>query len=95
MSVVVWVMTGVAVWHFAVLVPDRFVGGIVGAFLAAVIGALASGLALPTPGITSDNPPGVAQALWALPGCAGALAACWAWGAARERHATQTGRGSD
>ena len=40
MSVIVWVMIGVALWHVAVLVPDRFYGGIVGALLAAIAGAL-------------------------------------------------------
>ena len=35
MSFLVWVMMGIAVWHFAVFVPDRFWGGIVGAFGAA------------------------------------------------------------
>ena len=35
----VWVMMGIAVWHFAVFVPDRFWGGIVGAFGAAGWGA--------------------------------------------------------
>ena len=35
MSMLVWVMMGIAVWHFTVFVPDRFWGGIVGAFLAA------------------------------------------------------------
>ena len=43
MSVLVWAMLGIAVWHFAVLVPDRFTGGIIGAFLAAVAGALVAG----------------------------------------------------
>ena len=41
MSMVVWVMMGIAIWHFAVFVPDRFCGGIVGAFLAAIAGAVA------------------------------------------------------
>jgi uncharacterized membrane protein YeaQ/YmgE (transglycosylase-associated protein family) len=44
MSMLVWVMMGIAIWHFAVFVPDRFWGGIVGAFVAAVIGAVAIGL---------------------------------------------------
>ena len=39
MSMVVWVMMGIAIWHFAVFVPDRFWGGIVGAFLVAAVGA--------------------------------------------------------
>ena len=30
MSVFIWVMMGIAVWHFAVLVPDRFWGAIIG-----------------------------------------------------------------
>jgi hypothetical protein len=29
-GVFVWVMVALAVWHFAVLVPDRFRGGVVG-----------------------------------------------------------------
>jgi hypothetical protein len=84
-SVVVWVMIGIAVWHFAVFVPDKFWGGIVGAFLAALAGALLSGFLLPTPGIPSDNPPGVAQALWAIPGTLAALAASYAHGARRDQ----------
>ena len=38
-SMLVWVMMGIAVWHFMVFLPDRFWGGIVGAFGAAIIGA--------------------------------------------------------
>jgi hypothetical protein len=36
LSVFVWAMIGIAFWHFSVLVPDRFWGGIIGAFLAAL-----------------------------------------------------------
>ena len=39
MSMLVWVMMGIAVWHFTVFVPDRFWGGILGAFLAAAVSA--------------------------------------------------------
>ena len=67
LSVVVWAMTGIACWHFAVVVPDRFWGGIIGALLAAVLGALISGFLLPQPGIPAANPPGVGEALWAFP----------------------------
>ena len=42
----VWVMMGIAIWHFAVFVPDHFWGGIVGAFVAAILGAVVIGLAL-------------------------------------------------
>jgi uncharacterized membrane protein YeaQ/YmgE (transglycosylase-associated protein family) len=85
MSVFVWVMIGVALWHLAVLVPDRFYGGIVGALVAAVAGALVSGYLLPAPGIPLDNPPGVSEALWPLPGSLIALLAAYRYGAKRER----------
>jgi hypothetical protein len=84
MSLLVWTMVGIAVWHFAVFVPDRFWGGIVGAFVAAWIGGVASGYALPTPGLPADNPPGVGEAFWAVPGSVAALAACYWYGARRE-----------
>ena len=44
MSILVWVMMGIAVWHFAVFLPDHFWGGIVGAFGAALGGSLIIGL---------------------------------------------------
>src|SRR4051812_17222718 len=46
MSVFVWVMMGIALWHFAVWVPDKFWGGIVGAFVAAIVGAVVVGFIL-------------------------------------------------
>jgi hypothetical protein len=85
LSVVVWIMIGMALWHFAVLVPDRFWGGIIGAFAAAVAGALLSGLLLPQPGISSSNPPGASEAVWAIPGSLLALVASYLFGARRDR----------
>jgi hypothetical protein len=84
-SVLVWAMIGIALWHFAVLVPDRFVGGIIGAFIVATAGALVTGYLLPIPGVPAANPPGVMQAVWALPGSGAALVASYVWGARRER----------
>ena len=84
LSILVWTMVGAAVWHFAVLVPDKFVGGIIGAFLAAVAGAFATGFALPVPGIPADNPPGIEEGLFAVPGAFLALAASYWYGARRE-----------
>jgi hypothetical protein len=85
MSVLVWTMVGIALWHAAVLVPDRFWGGIVGAFLAAIAGALVSGFALPEPGVPTANPPGVGEALWAMPGAIAALLASYFYGARKDR----------
>jgi hypothetical protein len=84
-SVLVWAMVGIAFWHFAVLVPDHFAGGIIGAFLAATGGGLLSGFLLPVPGIPADNPPGVGEAIWAIPGAIAALAASYVFGLRRER----------
>jgi hypothetical protein len=85
MSVLIWCMVGIALWHFAVLVPDRFWGGIIGAFLAAVVGAIATGYALPVPGISFANPPGFVEAICAIPGSLAALALSYWYGARLER----------
>jgi hypothetical protein len=84
MSVFVWAMVGIALWHFAILVPDRFYGGIIGAFLAAFGGGLLTGFLLPTPGVPLENPPGVAEALWPMPGALLALVLSYVYGARRE-----------
>jgi uncharacterized membrane protein YeaQ/YmgE (transglycosylase-associated protein family) len=85
MSVFVWVMMGIAIWHAAVLLPDRFYGGIIGAFVAAVVGACLTGYLLPVPGVPERNPPGISESLWAIPGSLAVLAAAYAYGAYRER----------
>jgi hypothetical protein len=70
MGLLVWGMMGIAIWHFAVFVPDHFWGGIVGAFLAAVIGALAIGLLVQ--GFTGRDidTTDIGTALVAVPGAA-------------------------
>jgi hypothetical protein len=83
-SVLVWAMIGIAIWHLVVLLPDKFYGGIIGAFLASLGGALLSGYLLPSPGISEANPPGVQEAIWPIPGTLLAVAALYACGARRE-----------
>jgi hypothetical protein len=85
LSVFVWAMIGIALWHSTVFVPDRFWGGIVGALLAVLVGAFLSGFLLPQPGIPRANPPGAAEAIWAIPGSAFALLASYVYGARRDR----------
>ena len=46
MAMLVWAMMGLAIWHFTIFLPDRFWGGIVGAFLGALFGAIIIGLAV-------------------------------------------------
>jgi uncharacterized membrane protein YeaQ/YmgE (transglycosylase-associated protein family) len=85
LSIFVWAMIGIACWHAAVLVPDRFWGGIIGAFAAAVAGAFLSGYLLPEPGIPASNPPGAGAAVWAMPGSVIALLVSYLYGARQDR----------
>jgi hypothetical protein len=80
-SLFVWSMIGIAVWHFTIFVPDRFAGGIIGAFLAAWLGAVASGFLLEGATIPNHNPAGVRHVLYAMPGCLLGLTGCWMLGA--------------
>jgi len=85
MSILVWAIVGIAIWHFTVLLPDRFYGGIIGAFVAALGGALLGGFMLPARGVPDANPPGVQEALWPIPGAILALGFAYAFGAWRDR----------
>ena len=87
MSLLVWVMMGIAVWHFTVLVPDRFWGGIVGAFLAGVAGAVVVGLLLNGLSVPGRSDTELVQALYAVPGSVLGLAAAYLYGARQDRRA--------
>jgi uncharacterized membrane protein YeaQ/YmgE (transglycosylase-associated protein family) len=80
MSMLVWVMMGIAIWHFAVFVPDRFWGGIVGAFLAAIIGAVVVGYVITGFTVPGRNDTDLAQALVAIPGSIVGLGLSWLYG---------------
>jgi hypothetical protein len=68
MAAVVWFTLGVALWHFTVFVPDRFHGGIVGAFVGATAGAMVSGAIAQIAIGDSIGQTDVATALFAVPG---------------------------
>jgi hypothetical protein len=87
MSLVVWIMVGIAVWHFTVFVPDRFWGGIVGAFLAAIVGAVILGVILNGGSVPGKSDTELIQALIAVPGCLIGLAASYWWGARQDARA--------
>jgi hypothetical protein len=77
MGLLVWGMMGIAIWHFAVFVPDRFWGGIVGAFLAAIVGAMIVGLVVQgASGRDIDNTD-LGTALVAIPGALAGLATAY------------------
>jgi hypothetical protein len=68
MAALVWVMVGLALWHFTIFLPDHFWAGIIGAFLGAVIGPLVFGFlihGLTVPGQSDTN---LLTALEAIPG---------------------------
>jgi len=46
MGMLAWVMMGLALWHFTIWLPDRYWGGIVGAFIGALAGAALVGFML-------------------------------------------------
>jgi len=82
MNFLVWSMMGIAIWHFAVFVPDHFRGGIVGAFGAAVVGAVVFGFAVSGGDIESTS---LVTALEAVPGAVLGLGASYFWGLRTEQ----------
>jgi hypothetical protein len=80
MAMLVWVTMGIAIWHFTVFVPDRFWGGIVGAFVAAIVGAALFGLVVSGFTVPGQNDTDLAQALIAIPGTLIALGVSYAYG---------------
>jgi hypothetical protein len=79
------VMMGIAVWHFTVFVPDRFWGGIVGAFLAATFSAALFGFIVNGATVPGQDDTGLIQALVAIPGALIGLALSYLWGARVDR----------
>ena len=81
MSLLVWLMMGIAVWHFTVFVPDRFRGGIVGAFLAGALGAVAFAFLVNGLTVPGRDDTELVQAAIAVPGSVIGLAISYLWGA--------------
>jgi uncharacterized protein YacL len=89
MGMLAWVMMGLAIWHYAIWVPDHFWGGIVGALLASIIGAILTGLVifavrhhgLAIPGLHNTH---VSTVLYAVPGALIGMAIAYVIGAQTE-----------
>ena len=86
MALLVWFTLGVALWHFTVFVPDHFVGGIVGAFLAAIAGAIVSGALWQVAPATRSARPTSSPSSPRFPGCLIALAIVYVIGSRDPRH---------
>ena len=89
MGLLAWVIMGLALWHYTIFLPDRFWGGIVGAFLASIAGAIATGVlisvALHGIAIPGRHATHLSTVLYAIPGALVGMALIYLVGAARER----------
>ena len=85
MALLVWTMVGLAIWHFTIFLPDRFWGGIVGAFLGALLGAILLGLLVSGLSVPGRDDTELVTALEAVPGAVLGIAAVYLIGARRER----------
>ncbi len=68
MAAFCWIMMGLAIWHFTIWLPDRFWGGIVGAFLGALIGSFVVALLINGFSIPGRNDTVLLSALEGVPG---------------------------
>ena len=84
MGMLAWVMMGLALWHFTIFLPDRFWGGIVGAFLGALIGAVVFGLIVNGGTVPGQDDTHLLTALEAIPGAVAGIAAMYFEGVRRE-----------
>ncbi|HEV7585788.1 MAG TPA: hypothetical protein VGO14_08425 [Solirubrobacteraceae bacterium] len=96
MGVLGWVMMGLAIWHFTIFLPDRFWGGIVGAFVGSLAGAVIVGLIIYSVKVSTLKIPGekatdIAVVLYAVPGALIGIGLVYLEGIRRERHTRTRG----
>jgi hypothetical protein len=84
MAALVWFTTGIAIWHFTVFLPDRFWGGIVGAFLGAAVGAMVSGAIVHIAAGQGIGETDIATVLAAIPGTLAGIGLVYVAGARSE-----------
>jgi len=89
MGALVWVIIGLAIWHFTVFLPDRFWGGIVGAFLGAVFGAFIIALVINGFTIPGQADTELVTALDAIPGALIGIALAYFEGVRRGNEALE------
>jgi hypothetical protein len=86
MALLVFFITGIALWHFTVFLPDHFWQGIVGAFLGAVLGAVIFGMIVQEVSGKSLGETDLGTALIAVPGVAIGLAVVYFVGIRSEQN---------
>ncbi len=90
MGMLGWVMMGLAIWHFTIWLPDRFWGGLVGAFLGSLAGSIVFGLIVYSIKVSAFQVPGekatdIGVVLYAVPGAIIGMAIVYLEGMRRER----------
>jgi hypothetical protein len=89
MGLLAWVMMGLALWHFTIWLPDRYWGGIVGAFIGALVGAVLIGFLLAGFHVPGRHATHVSTALEGIPGALIGMALVYLEGIRRERAGEQ------
>jgi len=87
MAMLVWIMTGLALWHFTIWLPDRFWGGIVGAFCGALLGAVIFGLIINLGSVPGESDTHLLTGLEAIPGAVAGMAIVWFVGVRQQAQA--------
>jgi len=92
MGLLGWVMMGLAIWHYTIFLPDRFWGGIVGAFVGSLLGAVIFGTLVYSIKVSELAIPGekatdIAVVLYAVPGALIGMGIVYFEGIRRERAA--------
>jgi ABC-type xylose transport system permease subunit len=85
MAGLVWVMMGIALWHFTIFLPDHFWSGIVGAFVGAVIGSFVFGLLINGFTVPGQADTSLLSAVEAIPGAILGMAVVWFIGVRQEQ----------
>jgi hypothetical protein len=68
MGALAWTMMGLALWHFTIFIPDHFWGGIVGAFLGSVFGAILFGFVINGLSVPGQSDTTILTSIEAVPG---------------------------
>ena len=85
MGLLAWAMMGIALWHFTIWLPDHYWGGIVGAFLGALVGSVLFGWIVSGFMIPGRHDTHLYTALEAIPGALIGIGLVYLEGVRRER----------
>ena len=85
MGMLAWAMMGLALWHFTIWLPDRYWGGIVGACIGAIAGAVLVGWAINGFEIPGRHSTHLYTALEGIPGALIGMGLIYLEGIRRER----------